>query len=51
MSHSDLKLPSSGTLCWCRKCGDLFRSWPNQDYCEKHRKPRIRLVNGKWVTV
>jgi Zn finger protein HypA/HybF involved in hydrogenase expression len=52
MSHTRLKpMPSSGTLCWCKQCGELFQAWPNLSFCEKHRKPRVRLVDGKYVTV
>jgi hypothetical protein len=47
MSHSGVDtLPASGTLCWCKKCGDLFRAYPNLDLCDKHRKPRARIVDG-----
>lgn len=44
-------LPVSGTLCYCHKCGELFRAWPNEPYCPSHRKPRVRLVNGQFVPV
>jgi hypothetical protein len=39
-------------LRWCLGgCGELFRAHPDDPeiHCEKHRKPRVRLVDGVWV--
>jgi hypothetical protein len=44
------KMPDSGSLCWCLKCGYSFQAWPRQDYCLAH-KPRWRCIDGLWVEV